>query len=202
MSKNSDIKILVVDDSEPILDLLVDILSDKYDVRVATSGEAALLMLARSPVDLVLLDVVMSGMDGLEVCRRLHRGPLGETIPVIFLTALSDEATECAGLKAGAVDFIAKPINRDLVLARVANHVELKRHRDHLGALVIEKTRDLKRALVLMLETEGAVTAPAAPAAAASAPAVAAPAASPAAKSPGTRAAAPVSGSTSTPPMT
>jgi putative two-component system response regulator len=149
--------ILVVDDSEPILDLLVDILSDKYDVRVATSGEAALLMLARSPVDLVLLDVVMSGMDGLEVCRRLHRGPLGETIPVIFLTALSDEATECAGLEAGAVDFIAKPINRDLVLARVANHVELKRHRDHLGALVLEKTRDLKRALVLMLETLGAL---------------------------------------------
>ena len=149
--------ILVVDDSEPILDLLVDTLSEKYDVRVATSGEAALLMLARRPVDLVLLDVVMSGMDGLEVCRRLHKGPLGETIPVIFLTALSDEATEQAGLAAGAVDFIAKPINRALVLARVANHIELKRHRDHLGALVLEKTRDLKRALVLMLETLGAL---------------------------------------------
>lgn len=149
--------ILVVDDSEPILDLLVDTLSEKYDVRVATSGEAALLMLARRPVDLVLLDVVMSGMDGLEVCRRLHKGPLGETIPVIFLTALSDEATERAGLAAGAVDFIAKPINRALVLARVANHIELKRHRDHLGALVLEKTRDLKRALVLMLETLGAL---------------------------------------------
>lgn len=149
--------ILVVDDSEPILDLLVDTLSDRYDVRVATSGEAALLMLARRPVDLVLLDVVMSGMDGLEVCRRLHKGPLGETIPVIFLTALSDEATERAGLQAGAVDFIAKPINRELVLARVANHIELKRHRDHLGALVLEKTRDLKRALVLMLETLGAL---------------------------------------------
>lgn len=149
--------ILVVDDSEPILDLLVDTLSERYDVRVATSGEAALLMLARRPVDLVLLDVVMPGMDGLEVCRRLHNGPLGETIPVIFLTALSDEATERAGLQAGAVDFIAKPINRELVLARVANHIELKRHRDHLGALVLEKTRDLKRALVLMLETLGAL---------------------------------------------
>jgi diguanylate cyclase (GGDEF)-like protein len=99
---------------------------------MATSGEQALALVASQPPDLVLLDVVMPGMDGLEVCRRLKTDEATRDVPVIFVTAHDDEAAETLGLEVGAVDFISKPINPKVVRARVKTHLTLKAQADLL----------------------------------------------------------------------
>ena len=106
-------------------------------------GETALEDINENPPDLILLDIMMPGMDGYEVCRRLKADPETESLPVIFLTALTDAQEEARGLELGAVDYITKPFNPALVKARVRNHLELKRHRDHLEELVEERTREI-----------------------------------------------------------
>ena len=90
---------------------------------------------AAGDFDLVLLDVVMPGADGFEICRRLKSDPLTATIPVIFVTALDQSADETHGFEVGAVDYITKPISPGIVRARVRTHVELKRTRDLLERL-------------------------------------------------------------------
>jgi diguanylate cyclase (GGDEF)-like protein len=99
---------------------------------MATSGEQALALCASKRPDLVLLDVVMPGMDGYEVCRRLKAEAATRDIPVIFVTAHNDEAAETLGLDVGAVDFISKPINPKIVRARVKTHLTLKAQSDLL----------------------------------------------------------------------
>ena len=125
--------ILVVDDTPDNLTLMTGLLKDNYKVKVANGGEAALKIVASGPPpDLILLDIMMPGMDGYEVCRRLKRDPGTMNIPVIFLTAKADVEDEKKGLELGAIDYITKPISPPIVMARVKNHLALKAMADFL----------------------------------------------------------------------
>ncbi|MBF0284672.1 MAG: response regulator [Magnetococcales bacterium] len=143
----SDLKparVLVVDDMPENIEILYGCLKDEFAVMVANHGARALRLAAAHPQpDLVLLDVMMPEMDGYEVCLRLRSDPSTWGIPVIFVTALSGDDDECRGLTVGAVDYITKPFNPDLVRARVRSHLELKHHKDHLEELVVEGAREL-----------------------------------------------------------
>ena len=125
--------ILVVDDTPENLNLMYELLRDYYRVKIAGTGEKALAIAAVDPPpDLILLDVMMPGMDGHEVCRRLKRDPRVRNIPVVFLTAKAEVEDERAGLALGAVDYITKPISPPIVLARVQTHLKLKSATDFL----------------------------------------------------------------------
>ncbi|MDP2761243.1 MAG: response regulator [Sideroxyarcus sp.] len=125
--------ILVVDDAPGNLALMHNLLKDDYQVKIANRGEKALQIAASdSPPDLILLDIMMPGMDGYEVCQRLKRDPRTQNIPVIFLTAKSEAGDEKKGLELGAIDYITKPISVPIVMARVKNHLALKAMADFL----------------------------------------------------------------------
>ena len=126
--------VLVVDDTPDNLTLMSALLREHYHVKVANQGEKA-LKIARTAAgapDLILLDIMMPGMDGYEVCRQLKADAQTRHIPVIFLTARADIDDECQGLQLGAVDYITKPIVAPIVLARVATHLALKASSDFL----------------------------------------------------------------------
>ncbi len=125
-------RLLVVDDQPANIQAVYQAFSPDHQVMMATSGEQALKVAASKQPDLVLLDVVMPGMDGHEVCRRLKADPATRHIPVIFVTGHSDEAAETKGLALGAVDFISKPIRPAIVRARVKTHLTLKAQTDLL----------------------------------------------------------------------
>ena len=125
-------RLLVVDDQPVNIQAIYQAFSADHQVLMATGGEQALTAAASKQPDLILLDVVMPGMDGLEVCRRLKADAATRDIPVIFVTAHSDEAAETQGLALGAVDFISKPINPAIVRARVKTHLTLKSQADLL----------------------------------------------------------------------
>jgi len=136
--------ILIVDDIPENLQVLGDILEQEgCEVRIASSGPEALLDAIKAPPDLILLDVMMPDMDGFEVCCRLKDDEKSRGIPVIFVTAMSDEVNEEKGLSLGAVDYIHKPFNLLLVRSRVRNQLELQRHRNHLEELVAQRTAEL-----------------------------------------------------------
>lgn len=117
--------VLVVDDTPQNLSIMSDVLEDHYTVKLANNGARALKIASTSPPDLILLDIMMPEMDGYEVCRRLKADPATSKIPVIFVTALTDEANEQQGFEVGAVDYITKPVSPPLVLARVKTHIAL-----------------------------------------------------------------------------
>ncbi len=146
--------VLVVDDTPENLELMISLLSDVYKVRFAKSGEKALEIAASEPrPDLILLDIMMPEMDGYEVCRRLKSDPATRDIPVIFLTGKTALEDEEKGLKLGAVDYITKPISPPIVVARVANHLNLKAKvdflRDKAASLEREVARNTKDASVI-----------------------------------------------------
>jgi len=118
-------KILVVDDQPGNLEVMRSILSDTYTMAFAKNGEQALAAAEKHKPDLILLDVMMPGMDGYEVCARLKAAPCLRHIPVIFVTALSESGDEEKGLNAGAVDYVTKPVSAAVVRARVATHIAL-----------------------------------------------------------------------------
>ena len=125
--------ILVVDDTPDNLVLMSELLRDRYAVKLAKSGERALqLAAADPPPDLILLDIMMPGLSGLDVIQRLKADETTRHVPVIFLTAMSAVEDEQRGLEMGAVDYITKPISPPIVLARVANHLQLKAASDFL----------------------------------------------------------------------
>lgn len=128
-------KLLLVDDVRANLLLLAKVLDQDYECLLATDGSHALEQAVNHAPDLILLDVLMPGINGYEVCRRLKADPRTMNIPVIFLTGLSDEEDEKTGLKAGGIDYIAKPFRPPVVKARVRNHLELKRRGDLLEQL-------------------------------------------------------------------
>jgi putative two-component system response regulator len=144
--------VLVVDDTADNLIVMSELLGDSYRVKIANNGERALRVAVADPKpDLILLDVMMPGIDGHEVCRRLKRDVATSDIPVIFLTARSTPHDERLGLDLGALDYITKPISPPVVLARVRNHLQLKllssMLRDHnafLESEVQRRTRDLR----------------------------------------------------------
>ncbi len=125
-------RLLVVDDQPANIQAVYQAFSADHQVLMATGGEQALKLANTRQPDLILLDVVMPGMDGHEVCRRLKADAATRDIPVIFVTAHSDEAAETQGLALGAVDFISKPINPAIVRARVKTHLTLKAQADLL----------------------------------------------------------------------
>jgi len=125
--------VLIVDDAPENLKLMGGLLKDRYRIKVAGNGEKALEIAAAQPVpDLILLDVMMPGIDGHEVCRRLKADPATREIPVIFLTARAELEDEEIGFALGAVDYISKPVNPSTVLARVGTHLKLKAGADFL----------------------------------------------------------------------
>lgn len=128
--------ILIVDDAPDNLTYLSALLKDAYQTKVATSGEKALRIAETAPMpDLILLDISMPEMSGYEVCQRLKENEQTRTIPVIFLTAMSEAEDEEKGLELGAVDYITKPIRPPILRARVRTHLELKDARDALARL-------------------------------------------------------------------
>ena len=136
---NPKTTILVVDDTPDNLALMNNLFKDNYKVKIANGGEKALQIAASdAPPDLILLDIMMPGMDGYEVCRRLKRDPRTMNIPVIFLTAKTEAESEEHGLELGAVDYIAKPISPPIVMARVKNHLALKAMTDFLQEKNVE----------------------------------------------------------------
>jgi two-component system, NtrC family, sensor kinase len=137
--------VLVVDDEPLSVRILCHHLEEEYATIVATNGEQTLL-LARGdcPPSLILMDVLMPGMNGYDVCAALKADPVTAGIPVILVTGLSDEADEQQGLNLGAVDYIHKPFSPFLVRARIRNQLDLKKHRDHLESLVKERTIELQ----------------------------------------------------------
>ncbi len=137
-------KILVVDDTEENIDILVESLSPEYELRVATNGHRALNVIALEKPDLILLDVMMPEMDGYELCEKLKGDPHTADIPIIFITALSETREEAKGLSLGAVDYIVKPFNIELVKARVKNHILLSAHNSELERLVNLRTSELE----------------------------------------------------------
>src|SRR5450830_96299 len=116
--------VLIVDDTPDNITLLANLLKDRYSTKVATSGQTALQIVASSKVDLILLDIMMPEMDGIETCRRLKADAATASIPVIFLTAKNLQEDEALGRSAGAVDFLRKPVNPDLLFARVEAHLK------------------------------------------------------------------------------
>jgi len=128
--------ILVVDDERAVFDSLEIFLEDKYDLLYADNGSRGLLKARSEHVDLILLDIGMPDINGYELCRMLKSDPETESIPVVFLTAFSSRDDEARGLEAGAMDYIAKPINPAVVRARVRTQMTLKLQRDYLQVLV------------------------------------------------------------------
>jgi putative two-component system response regulator len=125
--------VLVVDDTAENLQIMYALLKDHYAVKVANNGELALKIASTLPLpDLVLLDIMMPGIDGYEVCRRLKADPVTADLPVIFLTVKSEVEDEQKGFDAGCVDYISKPVSPPIVLARVRTHIMLKSARDFL----------------------------------------------------------------------
>jgi len=128
--------VLIVDDTPANIQILADALRDAYRVKVATNGPTALELASREDrPDLVLLDVMMPGMDGYEVMRRLKASDLTRNVPVMFITAKNEPGDEELGFELGAVDYVAKPFHVPVVKARVRTHIDLKRKSDLLESL-------------------------------------------------------------------
>lgn len=133
--------LLVVDDVPENIHELLEALKDTYRIQVANTGARALeIVNGPSPPDLVLLDVMMPGMDGYEVCRRIKDTPAGNRIPVIFVTVVDAVSDKVRGFELGAADYITKPFDIDEVHARVRTHLELARLRRFLENLVAQRT--------------------------------------------------------------
>jgi adenylate cyclase len=129
-------RLLVVDDTPVNLKLLADLLTAKgYVVTTATSGPAALARIDAEPVDLVLLDVMMPGMSGYEVCRKIRENPATAMLPVVMVTALDPAQERVKGIEAGADDFLTKPIHQPELLARVRSLLRVKTLWDQVSEL-------------------------------------------------------------------
>ncbi len=135
--------VLLVDDSKENIDGLRSILDREYNIQVALSGEKALELMEKRPPDIVLLDVYMQGLNGFDVLNRMKKIKELEYIPVIFITAATDAFSETVGLQMGAVDYILKPYDADIVCFKVKNHIANKMNRDNLERLVELRTAEL-----------------------------------------------------------
>src|SRR5271165_3115912 len=146
--------VLLVDDAPANIQVVNSILKDAYKIRVATNGAKALeLVKVAPPPDLILLDVMMPGMDGYEVCARLKANAETEEIPVIFLTGKTESEDETRGFEVGAVDYIHKPFSPSVVRARVQTHLTLRGIRQQLAnqLLAIQKELALAREIQLSI---------------------------------------------------
>jgi diguanylate cyclase (GGDEF)-like protein len=134
-------KILIIDDSIEHIKILISLLADQHEVFFAKSGEEGLAMLPSIMPDLILLDIVMPGMDGFEVCRLIKEDRKWQETPLVFISAQGADADETKGLELGAIDYIAKPFNPAIVRARINNHLQLRtamRELERLYALALD----------------------------------------------------------------
>lgn len=139
---NEKNKILVVDDQQENLKVVSGYLREVgYRIALSTNGEGAISILEEHKIDLVLLDIMMPGMDGFEVCRRIKAKPGTHDIPVIFLTAKVETEDIVKGFRLGGADYVTKPFNKEELLARVENHIRLKQMREFLEMRVEEITK-------------------------------------------------------------
>jgi putative two-component system response regulator len=150
-------KILVVDDTPKNIQVIATFLKTKgYEVAFATNGIKALELVAVNAFDLILLDIMMPGIDGYETCRRLKTTAKGQHIPVIFLTAKTDEESIIEGFDSGGVDYITKPFNHRELISRVQTHLKLKDYEDNLEKKVHQLTEEIEatqREVVLTMGT-------------------------------------------------
>jgi len=136
-------RVLIVDDNRQIRRMLRrHLMKKEYDISEAENGIMALAEVEKALPDLILLDVMMPGMDGFEVCKRLKQNPASSDIPVIFLTAKSEDDDVIAGLELGAVDYVTKPFSHKELMTRVNTHLELKAAKD----TILLQREELKRA--------------------------------------------------------
>lgn len=147
--------ILVVDDTPENIDLLVASLREDYIVKAAINGEMALKIVEKSHPDLILLDVMMPGIDGFEVCRRLKANYITRHIPVIFVTAMIGTEDEIRGLSLGASDYITKPISPPIVRARVQTHLALSDQNRELERKVQQRTEQLEETRLQIIQRLG-----------------------------------------------
>ncbi|HHP7246277.1 MAG TPA: sensor histidine kinase [Elainellaceae cyanobacterium] len=147
--------ILIVDDNATNIRVLFDVLHESgYRILVARSGKSAIAKLQAITPDLIILDVVMSDIDGFETCRLLKAAPSTRDIPIIFMTALSDAVDKVKGLNLGAVDYITKPFQRDEVLARIDVHLKLHHLNRELEKRVANRTTELTTALEKLQQSQ------------------------------------------------
>jgi putative two-component system response regulator len=141
-------RVLIVDDEQALSGLLERLLKSKgYVVAIAADGPAALQAVVHDPPDVILLDVVLPGMDGFTICRRLKNDPVTRLTPVILITGLADRESRIKGLAAGADDFLTKPVDGQELLARVGSLARLKRYTDDL-----DSAASIIMALAVMIE--------------------------------------------------
>jgi sigma-B regulation protein RsbU (phosphoserine phosphatase) len=141
MKTLSDCRVLLVDDAKPNLDILVEGLRGDHKLSVAMNGETALQIAARTPPDLVLLDIVMPGMDGYEVCSRLRRMPETADVPIMFLSSLEEVQNKTRGFEAGANDYLTKPFEMLEVKARVRSLLKAKAYSDAVKEQIATELR-------------------------------------------------------------
>jgi len=130
MKDLSECRILIVDDVKANIDILVDSLKGEYKLSIAIDGENALRNVEKNPPDLVLLDIMMPGIDGYEVCRRLRASERTREIPIMFLSALEDVKDKARGFEMGANDYLTKPFEILEVKARVRSLLKAKAYAD------------------------------------------------------------------------
>jgi len=147
--------VLVVDDLPDNIDVLVGTLKQKYQVKAAVNGELALRIVQDSPPDIILLDIMMPGIDGFEVCRRLKADYTTRHIPIIFITAKITIEDEIKGLELGAVDYISKPISPPIVKARVRTHLALYDQNRELDRKVHVQTEELHETRLKVIQRLG-----------------------------------------------
>ena len=162
MKDLSACNILIVDDIKMNVELLARALDGEWELTVAFSGERALELMGRRPPDLVLLDILMPDMDGYEVCTRMRADPNLRDVPVVFLTALDDAESKAKGFEVGGTDFLGKPIDVQVVRARVRSLLEkglsleiTDRAKEHLAEQGYDPkfgARPLRRAIQTDLE--------------------------------------------------
>lgn len=150
--ENSQFTILVVDDTIANIEVLINALSNEYNVSVALDGKSALEIMESQKIDLVLLDIMMPEIDGIEVCRMIKAHEEFKEIPIVFLSAFNDIEKKNIGLKVGAVDYITKPVDILEVQLKVKNHLLVKKARDilmkkndTLEDIVKERTKQLSK---------------------------------------------------------
>ena len=141
MKNLSDCRILLVDDAKANLDILVEGLKSDYKLSLALNGEMALQIAARTPPDLVLLDIVMPGLDGYEVCRRLRQTPETAEVPIMFLSALEEVQNKTRGFEEGANDYLTKPFEMLEVKARVRSLLKAKAYSDAVKEQIASELR-------------------------------------------------------------
>lgn len=146
--------ILIVDDAPQNLMFISGVLRGKYKISIAPSGLRAIEIAERSKPDLVLLDINMPDMDGYQVCNYFKKSTELQNIPIIFLTALSDEDDQARGLSLGASDYIVKPISVAILKARVKNHLQLKSASDFFRDKSLYLEQEVKRRLVEVLDVQ------------------------------------------------